>query len=127
MKKTAAAVVAAALIITLSGATVFARNCSRQTDVPGAVAASVADSVANAVTGLKNIVYNQCDYCNAGGHCYIDADGDGICDHRVSDPVNDCPNYDGSPRYNKNCAATGRSSGSCCNGNSGSRCRQGHR
>lgn len=54
MKKTAAAVMASALIITLSGTTVFARNCPKRLYIPHAITVSVTDSVTNAVTGLKN-------------------------------------------------------------------------
>lgn len=135
MKKTAAAVMASALIITLSGTTVFARNCPKRSYIPDAITVSVADSVTNAVTGLKNIVYNhcnqynQCDYCDADGYRYTDADGDGICDHRVSVPANDCPNYDGSAQYNKNYneSANQNNSSPYCGGNSRIQSRQGRR
>lgn len=76
MKKTAAVIVAAALIIILGGTTAFAFNRAGQTDGQNNVDRSA---------GMEYNQYSECTYCGKPGHCFVDSDGDGICDHRISD------------------------------------------
>ena len=75
MKKTAAAIIAAALVITLGGTTAFAFNRAGQSD---------SQNTVDRAAGMGYNQYNECTYCGETGHCYTDSDGDGICDHRAS-------------------------------------------
>lgn len=75
MKKAAAAIIAATLIITLGGTTVFAFSRTGQADSRNTVDRS---------TGMGYNQYSECTYCGEPGHCFVDSDGNGICDHRTS-------------------------------------------
>lgn len=71
MKKTVAAIIISAFVITLGGTTAFAfsRATGNQNDVAKQ-------------TGTEYNQYNECTYCGESGHCFTDSDDDGICDHR---------------------------------------------
>ena len=75
MKKTAAAIIAAALVITLGGTTAFAFNRAGQSD---------SQNTVDRAAGMGYNQYNECTYCGETGHCYTDSNGDGVCDHRAS-------------------------------------------
>ena len=76
MKKAAAVIIAAALIITLGGTTAFAFSRAGHTGSRNTVDRSA---------GMKYNQYSECTYCGEPGHCFVDSDGDGICDHRSSE------------------------------------------
>lgn len=48
-------------------------------DAPAAEPAAAEASVPETTAPAGNPF---CSYCEEGSHCYTDADGDGICDHR---------------------------------------------
>ena len=72
MKKTAAVIITAALVVTLGGTTAFAFGRSGQTGSQNSVARS-------AYTRYNQ--YSECTYCGGSGHRFTDADGDGVCDN----------------------------------------------
>ena len=79
MKKKTAAIIIAALVITLGGTTAFEFGHSSSSDIKNQ----------RTVSGVSSdIRYNQnsvCSYCKSTGHCFHDSDGDGICDYYKSD------------------------------------------
>lgn len=79
MKKKTAAIIIAALVITLGGTTAFAFGHSSSSDIKNQ----------RTVSGVSSdIRYNRnsvCSYCKSTGHCFHDSDGDGICDYYKTD------------------------------------------
>lgn len=117
MKKIAAGIAAAALIVTIGGISVFAAGYGRQgsgsctwgsqcayTDSDGD---GICDNRAAACSGTDTCGYGTCDNTQAGCN-YTDSDGDGICDNRETGCENDgnriCP-QDGTG--NKFCRGKG--------------------
>lgn len=72
MKKSTAAVIVSALVITLGGTTALAFGQSGRAGYQ------------NSVDRTADMVYNQnckCGYCEEYGHQYTDTDNDGVCDY----------------------------------------------
>ena len=79
MKKTTAAVIVSAIVITLGGTTALAYGQSGR------------NGSQNDVAGTADMVYNQNSnyaYCEEYGRHCTDADNDGICDYRAHDADN---------------------------------------
>ena len=87
MKKAAAVIIAAALIITLGGTTVSAFNRAGQAGSRNTVDQS---------DGMEYNQYRECTYCGEPGHCFVDSDGNGICDRRTSDITDAGTCYNGA-------------------------------
>lgn len=79
MKKKAAAIIIAALVITLGGTTAFAFTHNNPSYV------QEQKKVSEAADDTRYVTNSVCGYCRSSGHCFNDSDGDGICDYYKTD------------------------------------------
>lgn len=116
MKKLTTGFIAVVCILVLGSMTVFAAGQVQQrSSQQGGAADNSAERVYNHYNKYCS-TESGCGYCGENGHCYVDEDGDGVCDYAGENCANGGSCYvdedgDGVCDYaGENCV----NGGSCC-------------